>query len=197
MQHRAERVLPAYTGILLAAVSAVEKAKRMNSASPILLFGLALGCSFLAPTINSVAADSIGGGLSAVAESADGYTSSTSAQGAALSDGVYSASQAERGKVVYEESCSSCHGPSLRGGANEFGAPALAGPFFYEKWAGRTLEDLFRYASENMPPEEKKLPQAAYLDVTAYVLQVSKYPAGPSDLTATSSAMQQKIEPRQ
>src|SRR5262245_49329625 len=169
----------------------------MNSASPVLLFSLALGCSLAAPTDDIVAAaDSIRGVAAALGESRGAYISLTSAQGSA-SDGVYSAPQAERGKVVYEESCSSCHGPSLRGGANEFGAPALAGPFFYEKWVGRTVDDLFQYASTNMPPEEAKLPQAAYLDVTAYILQVSKYPAGPTDLTATSPAMTQKIERRQ
>ena len=120
------------------------------------------------------------------------------AQGAAGSNAWYTVKQAERGKVVYEESCSTCHGASLRGGANEFAAPALAGPFFYEKWNGRPLEDLFRYAAENMPPEGEKLSEAAYLDVTAYILQVLKYPAGTEDLSAASPAMKQKIEqPRQ
>ena len=70
-----------------------------------------------------------------------------------VANGPYTASQAERGKVVYEQSCSACHGASLRGGANDFAAPALAGPFFYEKWSGRTLEELHQYATENMPPE--------------------------------------------
>jgi S-disulfanyl-L-cysteine oxidoreductase SoxD len=143
----------------------------MNHTSPILLFSVALGCSLA--------------------------LSLPSAQGVAPSDGLYSATQAERGKRVYEESCSSCHGAALRGGANEFAAPALAGPFFYEKWTGLTVEELFRYASEKMPPEEARLPEAAYLDVTAYILQVLKYPAGPTDLTSKSPAMNQKIEPRQ
>jgi mono/diheme cytochrome c family protein len=116
----------------------------------------------------------------------------------AASSVAYTARQAERGKALYEESCSSCHGASLRGGANEFAAPALAGPFFYEKWNGRTVEELFRYAAENMPPEGMKLSEAGYLDVTAYVLQVLKFPAGTEELTAASPAMKQKIEqPRQ
>jgi mono/diheme cytochrome c family protein len=106
----------------------------------------------------------------------------------------YTEKQAERGKTVYEESCSTCHGASLRGGANEFAAPALAGPFFYEKWAGKPLDDLYRYAAENMPPEGSKLSEAAYLDVTAYILEVLKYPAGTTELTADSPAMKQKIE---
>jgi len=116
----------------------------------------------------------------------------------AASTVAYTARQAERGKALYEERCSSCHGASLRGGANEFAAPALAGPFFYEKWNGRTVEELFRYATENMPPEGDKLSNAGYLDVTAYILQVLKFPAGQEELTEASPVMKQKIEqPRQ
>jgi mono/diheme cytochrome c family protein len=115
-------------------------------------------------------------------------------RGAPAADGSYTVSQAERGKVVYEQSCSTCHGASLRGGANEFAAPALAGPFFYEKWSGRPLEELFRYTVENMPPDQTRLSEAAYLDVTAYILQVWKYPAGNTDLSADSAAMKRKID---
>ena len=116
------------------------------------------------------------------------------AQSVPVAAGPYTASQAERGKVVYEQNCSTCHGSSLRGGANEFAAPALAGPFFYEKWSGRPLGDLFHYAVENMPPDQTKLSEAAYLDVVAYVLQVLKYPSGNTDLTADSPAMKRGIE---
>ena len=116
------------------------------------------------------------------------------AQGAAGQGGWYSAKQAGRGKVAYEENCASCHGAELRGGANEFAAPALAGPFFYEKWTGRPLEELFRYAADNMPPEGMKLSESQYLDVTAYMLEVLKYPAGTRDLSADSPVMKEKIE---
>jgi mono/diheme cytochrome c family protein len=107
--------------------------------------------------------------------------------------GAYTTAQAERGKVVYEQSCSSCHAASLRGGANEFAAPALAGLFFYEKWNGRTVEELFRYSAENMPPDQTRLPESSYLDVTAYILQVLKYEAGTGELTPDSPMMKQAI----
>jgi len=153
----------------------------MNTTSACVLFCVALGAAFAASPGTAAAVSGV-----------------VFAQGGTGSNAWYSAKQAERGKVVYEESCSTCHGASLRGGANEFAAPALAGPFFYEKWNGRPLEDLFRYAAENMPPEGEKLPQASYLDVTAYILQVLKYPPGTEDLSAASPAMKQKIEqPRQ
>lgn len=153
----------------------------MNATSACVLFCVALGAAFAASRGTAVA----GSGVMV-------------AQGGTGSNAWYTVKQAERGKVVYEESCSTCHGASLRGGANEFAAPALAGPFFYEKWNGRPLEDLFRYGAENMPPEGEKLSEAGYLDVTAYILQVLKYPAGTEDLSAASPAMKQKIEqPRQ
>jgi len=108
--------------------------------------------------------------------------------------GAYTTAQAERGKVLYEQSCSSCHGASLRGGTNEFAAPPLAGPFFFEKWTGRTVEELFRYGAENMPPDQTRLPEAGYLDVTAYILQVLKYTAGDTELSADSPVMKRAIE---
>jgi mono/diheme cytochrome c family protein len=105
----------------------------------------------------------------------------------------YTAAQADRGKVVYTESCNSCHGPSLRGGANEFAAPPLAGPFFLEKWSGRPIEDFFRYAADNMPPD-KRIAAESYVDVMAYVLQVWRYPAGITELGASSPTMKGPIE---
>jgi mono/diheme cytochrome c family protein len=119
---------------------------------------------------------------------------SRSQPGASAAVGSYTTGQADRGKDAYEANCSSCHGASLRGGANEFAAPALAGPFFYEKWAGRPLGELFRYAADTMPPDQARLSESTYLDVTAYILQVLKYPAGSTDLTVDSPAMKQAIE---
>jgi hypothetical protein len=57
-------------------------------------------------------------------------------------------------------------------------------------------EELIPNAADNMPPEGEKLSEKAYLDVTAYVLEVLKYPAGANELTAESPAMKEKIEKR-
>jgi mono/diheme cytochrome c family protein len=107
---------------------------------------------------------------------------------------TYTAVQAARGRLVYERSCSECHDASLRGGANELDAPGLAGPFFLEKWSGRPLEELFLYAAENMPPGQPSLFDTAYLDITAYILQVLKYPSGNSELIADSPIMKRGLE---
>ena len=45
-----------------------------------------------------------------------------------------------------------------------------------------------------MPPGQDHLPERAYLDVTAYILQVLKYPAGRTELTADSPGMKRPIE---
>ena len=108
--------------------------------------------------------------------------------------GAYTAEQAERGRAVYGKHCTSCHGSALRGGANEFAAPALAGPFFFDAWGGRTVAELVAYSADNMPPDGELLPEADYLDVTAYILQVSRYPEGEAALTADAPALARSIE---
>ena len=115
-------------------------------------------------------------------------------QGDGLAGGAYTAAQAERGRAVYQEHCQSCHGSSLRGGANEFAAPALAGPFFFDAWSGRPVAELLAYSAENMPPEGSLLPEPDYLDVTAYVLQVLGYPEGDAELMPDSPALAGAIE---
>jgi mono/diheme cytochrome c family protein len=169
----------------------------MNLTAASLLLCLALGVGVTSSAHGAVAAaDVIHGLLPLVGQGGSGArpVNVRFAQRVPVANGPYTASQAERGKVVYEQSCSTCHGSSLRGGANEFAAPALAGPFFYEKWSGRPLGELFRYAVENMPPDQTRLSEAAYLDVMAYVLRVLKHPAGNTDLTADSPAMKRSIE---
>lgn len=115
-------------------------------------------------------------------------------QADALAAGAFTAPQAERGRAVYQEHCQSCHGSSLRGGANEFAAPALAGPFFFDAWGGRPVAELLAYSAENMPPEGSLLPEPDYVDVTAYILQVLGYPEGDTALTADSAALADPIE---
>ena len=169
----------------------------MNLTAGPFVLCLALGAGFILSARGAVVATDLFRRVSPLSDQGGDIPRSTNlrlAQGVPVASGLYSASQAERGKAVYEQSCSTCHGASLRGGANEFAAPALAGPFFYEKWSGRPLEELFRYAVDNMPPDQARLSEGAYLDVMAYVLQVLKHPAGTTDLTADSPALKRSIE---
>lgn len=105
-------------------------------------------------------------------------------QARTVNDGVYSETQAERGQILYDAQCASCHGIDL-GGAS---APALTGAEFSEFWNNRTLSDLLNKIQLSMPqtsPGSLTLTQSA--DLVSYMLQVGKYPTGQEDLTSESS----------
>jgi mono/diheme cytochrome c family protein len=96
-------------------------------------------------------------------------------------DGVYSPSQAARGKQSYEKSCASCHRSDLRGANGR----ALVGPRFWQDWGEDTLNSLYAVTRATMPRGTAgSLDDQTYLDIVAYVLQANDYPAGSSDLTA-------------
>src|SRR5262245_3798535 len=62
--------------------------------------------------------------------------------------GVFTADQAERGKKSYEGLCSSCHVDESRG----TGVPDLESPTFIESWREDSLDNLFNYIRNRMPP---------------------------------------------
>ena len=91
-------------------------------------------------------------------------------------DGVYTARQAERGKVVYRKECASCHATNLRGA--EGGTPLL-GATFLSKWNGKSLQALFSYLRTTMPPGRTgSLSDKAYSSLLAYLLQQNGSPTG-------------------
>ncbi len=102
---------------------------------------------------------------------------------AAEVDGWYSAEQVERGKVTYNRHCVGCHGFSLEGG--EFGGVPLSGNYFFKRWRGRSVNELFAYARANMPPGlSGRLSVRTHLDLVAYILQANGYPAGEQPLSS-------------
>ena len=65
---------------------------------------------------------------------------SMSAQAArSTTDAVYSADQAKRGQVVYNEQCSFCHGDDLKGSDV---IPGLTGEAFNKVYANKPVADL-------------------------------------------------------
>jgi len=101
-------------------------------------------------------------------------------------DGVFSATQAERGRVVYERHCSRCHGDDL---AARGGSP-LAGEGFVRNWEARSVERLFRTIRDTMPPQSAgTLRESDALDVVAYVLERNGFPAGASELVPDAEAL--------
>ncbi len=94
-------------------------------------------------------------------------------------DGVYTEAQAERGRALYMQSCSSCHGADLSG---SFETPPLVGRFM-PYWSGSTLDVLFDYVSTAMPAHNPgALSAGANTDIVAFMLKSNDIPSGSKEL---------------
>jgi len=104
-------------------------------------------------------------------------------------DGVYSEAQAQRGAVVYDKECAECHGVAGVGGGM---APALVGDAFSANYDGQTLGELYDRNRVTMPPgKENQLSPQQYADITAFMLQANKFPAGPDEMPTQSMMLKQ------
>ncbi|MDA1185704.1 MAG: cytochrome c [Acidobacteria bacterium] len=102
--------------------------------------------------------------------------------------GSFSAAQVTRGEAVYATQCASCHGLELEGVADLF--PALAGATFVQTWQDRSVGELFEKVIVTMPAlDPGSMTPAQTADVVAYMLSVSKYPAGSADLGSDQAAL--------
>jgi mono/diheme cytochrome c family protein len=108
-------------------------------------------------------------------------TSETAETKASVWDGVYSDHQATRGKVVFSEVCSACHGVDLRGDSN---TPSVVGMSFMFLWEGRSLAELFDKIVTEMPPTNpNSLAGEDYRDALAYLMKKNGFPAGSEGLS--------------
>src|SRR6516162_4404469 len=106
-------------------------------------------------------------------------------QARTAASGVYSAAQSSRGQAYYQMNCALCHGPELKGAVG----PMLTGDGFLSNWAGRPLGDLVDKIEKTMPPQAPVSTSPANArDVTAFLLQYGKFPAGQAELTDASLA---------
>ena len=95
-------------------------------------------------------------------------------------DGVYTNTQAGRGKALYASACASCHTETLEGKGQ---IPPLAGPEFLNNWDGQTLADLFDKMQTTMPADAPgKLSNEQNIDLLAFLLSANKFPAGSTEL---------------
>ena len=93
---------------------------------------------------------------------------------------TYTVEQAKQGEALYQQRCTLCHGAGLTGAS--FGPP-LKGQAFSQKWAGRSIFDLFSLTRSTMPPDQAGgLGNAAYAQLIAYILQANGVAAGDSPL---------------
>jgi alcohol dehydrogenase (cytochrome c) len=115
---------------------------------------------------------------------------------AAVQDGLYTATQAQRGQALYDKKCASCHGLQLEGAA----ASALAGSRFMSKWGqgNHTADELYFITRTQMPyGAGNTLSAQQYIDIIAYVLKANGYPAGANDLTASPETLKRiRIAPQ-
>ena len=108
-------------------------------------------------------------------------------EGRTVHDGVYSEAQAKRGEALYIAKCMECHGDNLRG--LEY-ASALAGAEFRRVWNDTPLSDLLDKIQQTMPqalPDSLNRKESA--DLISFMLQVNKFPAGPSDLSDDAATL--------
>jgi SAM-dependent methyltransferase/mono/diheme cytochrome c family protein len=104
-------------------------------------------------------------------------------------DGVYTEAQATRGAELFDRECANCHGPAGAGGSM---APALVGPAFSANYDGQTVGDLFDRNRSSMPVgREGQLSAQQNADITAFMLQVNKFPAGTIELPAQGMLLKQ------
>jgi mono/diheme cytochrome c family protein len=104
-------------------------------------------------------------------------------------DGVYSEAQATRGAALFDRECAQCHGPAGAGGSM---APALADAAFSSNYDGQTVGDLFDRNRTTMPVgREGQLSSQQNADITAFILQINRFPAGAEDLPAQTMALKQ------
>jgi quinoprotein glucose dehydrogenase len=95
-------------------------------------------------------------------------------------DGVYTESQAERGKAAYEQQCASCHLSDLSGSGL---APPLVEDTFMHRWQDGNLDDLFTIVKVSMPQDKPaSLTDVEYTEIVAYLLRSNQYPAGQQEL---------------
>ena len=96
-----------------------------------------------------------------------------------VNEGVYTATQADRGAAVFKETCTACHEPSR-----------FIGTDFLSVWTGKPLHALFDQMSATMPEDNPgSLKPQQYADIIAYFLKLNDYPAGASELPEGADAL--------
>src|SRR6266446_3558991 len=97
-----------------------------------------------------------------------------------LTEGVYSDGQATRGETLYKTQCGECHGNAMEGTVG----PPLVGDGFLSNWSGRPLAGLVDKIQKTMPFNQPgSLSRQQSTELTAYILQFGKFPAGQAELS--------------
>ena len=117
-------------------------------------------------------------------------TFADAAQVASVWDGVFTETQATRGRLAYSGGCGFCHGRRLNGAPDDpdmRSTPPLARARFVREWTGRSLATLFEYTRLTMPEDNPgSFTDEEYVDIIAYMLSMSGMPPGDDELAPDS-----------
>ena len=88
-------------------------------------------------------------------------------------EGIYTAAQAQRGRRVFEDTCSTCH--STEEWQDEL---------FLARWDGESVYRFWFFMYERMPDDAPpySLPREQVSDVLTYILQLNGLPSGDGEL---------------
>ncbi|MGH7694250.1 MAG: c-type cytochrome [Gemmatimonadaceae bacterium] len=117
--------------------------------------------------------------LLALATTAQAQDTTATSTVLTVSNGVYSAAQADRGEKVFQKVCVECH---------EVGE--FMQSLFDKEWLGKTLFDFFDLVKTTMPDDKPGTLQSEdVLDVIGYIFKLNAYPAGAADLPSDPEKM--------
>ena len=98
-----------------------------------------------------------------------------------VNDGVYTEAQADVGEQLYAENCILCHD-------KKYFRPVL------KRWEGQPIGVLFTVMSTSMPENNPGfMTQKEYVDILAYILSLSRYAPGDTDLDYKDGALNEVI----
>ena len=103
-----------------------------------------------------------------------------------VNDGVYSKEQAKVGEQLYTDHCILCHD-------KKYFRPVL------KRWEGEPISVLFTVMSTSMPESNPGfLTEKEYVDILAYILSLSRYAAGDTELDYNDGVLDElTVEARQ
>jgi mono/diheme cytochrome c family protein len=101
-----------------------------------------------------------------------------------IRDGVFSATQIERGRRWFRAVCMECHEMEEFTGAGAY----------LEEMDGKTLWEVFEYVWLEMPEDDPgSLAPERYADVLSYIFSVYGMPAGDADMSIDQAALEQIV----
>jgi hypothetical protein len=105
-------------------------------------------------------------------------------EGRSIRDGIFSATQVERGRAWFDSVCMECHE------MEEFTAAGA----YLEEMEGETLWEVFEYVWLEMPEDDPaSLAPRRYADVLAYIFSVYGMPAGDANMPIDQATLEQIV----